>query len=251
MTLLRIAIGWLAGLALAPHFSFPTEFLVLEGALCAAILWVRRRDPRVWSIAWAVLASLLAIARYQWVQPHFDEGDLAYYRDRGAVRFQGMVAQAPILREQGVDLRVRAQRLEWEGQWRAVEGTAALRVPRDLPFAYGDLLLIEGRLAPPRDSGEFSYADYLARQGVYTLVEGARATRIAGGAGDALPSLLVALADRAEATIRRSFPDPAASLLAGILLGRDAQIPRDVLEAFRRTNTAHIIAISGFNKGAR
>ena len=43
------------------------------------------------------------------------------------------------------------------------------------------------------------------------------------------------------------WPDPEASLLAGILLGIETGISDQVQKAFRETGTTHIIAISGFN----
>ena len=45
----------------------------------------------------------------------------------------------------------------------------------------------------------------------------------------------------------RIFPDPEASLLAGILLGDDNGLPASLQQAYQNTGTAHIIAISGFN----
>ncbi|GAG35211.1 unnamed protein product, partial [marine sediment metagenome] len=39
-----------------------------------------------------------------------------------------------------------------------------------------------------------------------------------------------------------------ASLLSGILLGKESGIPPDLLEAYNRTGTTHIIAISGFKR---
>ena len=48
-------------------------------------------------------------------------------------------------------------------------------------------------------------------------------------------------------SIYRLFPDPDASLIAGILLGVQTGIPNEVQEAFRLTGTSHIIVISGFN----
>jgi predicted membrane metal-binding protein len=47
--------------------------------------------------------------------------------------------------------------------------------------------------------------------------------------------------------VYKFFPDPEASLLAGILLGVRTGIPQKVDEAFRLTGTSHVIAISGFN----
>jgi competence protein ComEC len=60
-------------------------------------------------------------------------------------------------------------------------------------------------------------------------------------------ALLYSLKDYALNTIYRIFPDPEASLLAGILLGVETGIPEAVQEAFQATGTSHIIAISGFN----
>jgi competence protein ComEC len=45
--------------------------------------------------------------------------------------------------------------------------------------------------------------------------------------------------------IYKIYPDPEASLLAGILLGVESGIPEPVKQAFKATGTSHIIAISG------
>jgi competence protein ComEC len=55
------------------------------------------------------------------------------------------------------------------------------------------------------------------------------------------------LKSRAVAVLYQLWPDPEASLLAGILLGVETGIPDHVQQAFRDTGTSHIIAISGFN----
>jgi len=53
--------------------------------------------------------------------------------------------------------------------------------------------------------------------------------------------------DRAQSTIARILPEPAASLLTGILLGAETGILKEVNDAFSASGTAHVIAISGFN----
>src|SRR5262249_3223453 len=47
--------------------------------------------------------------------------------------------------------------------------------------------------------------------------------------------------------VARIFPEPAAALLQGILLGDASRLPPELGNAFAATNTAHILAISGFN----
>jgi competence protein ComEC len=70
---------------------------------------------------------------------------------------------------------------------------------------------------------------------------------IAADQGNLFWEALYAFKERALAMVYQLWPDPEASLLAGILLGVESGIPEDVLEAFQDTGTAHVIAISGFN----
>ncbi|MEK9132676.1 MAG: ComEC/Rec2 family competence protein [Patescibacteria group bacterium] len=43
------------------------------------------------------------------------------------------------------------------------------------------------------------------------------------------------------------FPEPAASLASGILLGARSSIPKDIKDDFKKTGLTHILAVSGFN----
>ena len=65
--------------------------------------------------------------------------------------------------------------------------------------------------------------------------------------GNPIRRAIYAFKDKALENIYLIFPDPEASLLAGILLGVDTGLPKDLQQAFKDTGTAHIIAISGFN----
>jgi competence protein ComEC len=60
-------------------------------------------------------------------------------------------------------------------------------------------------------------------------------------------SVLYSFRQHALDVVYRIFPDPEASLLAGILLGEQSGIPSQVQDAFRLTGTSHVIVISGFN----
>lgn len=47
--------------------------------------------------------------------------------------------------------------------------------------------------------------------------------------------------------ISRALPEPQASYLAGVLVGVRRDIPSDLKQAFRRTGTSHLTALSGYN----
>jgi len=99
---------------------------------------------------------------------------------------------------------------------------------------------------PPEGEG-FSYRDYLQRQGIYVYLPNAEVEIVESGQGNILMGGIFGLKSRAMAVLYQLWPDPEASLLAGILLGIETGIPDHVQQAFRDTGTSHIIAISGFN----
>jgi competence protein ComEC len=103
---------------------------------------------------------------------------------------------------------------------------------------------LRGHLQTPPEFEDFSYQDYLAHQGILSLMSDAVATRLPFTGGNPLVRGIYTLRESGIKQIYRIFPDPEASLLAGILFGDDNGLPADLQQAYRNTGTAHIIAIS-------
>jgi len=55
------------------------------------------------------------------------------------------------------------------------------------------------------------------------------------------------LKNKFESAINKSISEPNASFINGILLGSRQNIPEEIKEAFNKTGTTHILAISGYN----
>ncbi|MBU0496141.1 MAG: ComEC family competence protein [Chloroflexi bacterium] len=165
---------------------------------------------------------------------------------------QGIVAGEPDTRDTYTNLRVDVRRLKPsdEADWHEVHGTVLVRAPRYPAYNYGDELEIAGRIETPPELDDFSYREYLERQGIGSIIYRPQITYLSGGHGGPLYYLyapLYALKARAQSTIETILPEPQASLLAGILLGVRATIPPDLMADFSTTGTSHIVAISGFN----
>ena len=83
---------------------------------------------------------------------------------------------------------------------------------------------------------------------------GIAGTLALGAVARALPPVAAVLPDPLAATravlasaIYRLVPDPEGAVVAGIVLGERAAIGRDLADAFARSGTAHLLAVSGFN----
>jgi len=119
---------------------------------------------------------------------------------------------------------------------------------------YGDKFFVRGALKRPQNLTDFDYITYLKKEGInmtmfYPDIE--RNTESNLGLEDRLKikiySSIFELKRSFELAIEGSVSEPNASFVNGILLGSRQNIPDDLKEAFKKTGTTHILAISGYN----
>ncbi|TDA66714.1 MAG: DUF4131 domain-containing protein [Chloroflexi bacterium] len=260
MPLLGLSLAFLAGILLAA--AVPASAWVWgSGSLVAAVLavaewrlqpvraaWVRLRAWLPLPLGVLLAGLFLGALRGQTAVPVWGTGDLAFYNGSPDLTLTGWVADYPDRRESAVLLRVRIETIQPDGQVSfPVKGAALLRLPAGREFHYGDRLVIWGTPEDPPDEADFSYKDYLARQGIHTYLAHPAVRQVGSGAGSPLMSDIFRLREKAYLTLNRIFPQPEAALLSGVLLGLDHDLPYEIVSAFQDTGTAHIVAISGFN----
>ena len=198
-----------------------------------------------------IAALACGAARYTAARPILAApGFVANFNDRGQ-RFSvtGMLAEPPDVRDAFTYLKVDVNEIRPADGFRhaPVNGLLLARVDPGGDWRYGDFVVVTGDLQTPPEYEDFSYRDYLARQGIYSFAPFADAALLERGHGSPVLLAIFGLKDRMFDTLHDLFPDPEASLLAGILLGIESGLPPDLQDAFRDTGTSHIIAISGFN----
>jgi competence protein ComEC len=193
-------------------------------------------------------AFCLGAVRYQMSVPKFDAFHIAFYNDREYdLLITGTLIEPPDYRDNYTNLRLKVTSVDTGDRELPASGLLLARVSNNQVFHYGDILRLRGKLKTPPENEDFSYRDYLAAQHIHSYMSTAEVTVMPGNAGNPFSRALYALKDKALNNIYRLFPDPEASLLAGILLGVDTGLTNDLQQAFKDTGTAHIIAISGFN----
>lgn len=197
-----------------------------------------------------LVALCLGAARFAWQRQQAAAESLYPYNDlpQGAV-LEGWLAAGADVRDGYALLRVQVERLHPAGEplFTPVDGMLLALVSPAGDWQYGDRLRLEGLLETPPELDEFSYRDYLARQGIQSYLRADQVQTLGGTAGNALLRGLDGLRQRALALAYRLWSGAEAALFAGVLLGIDSGLPAGVRQAFQNTGTAHIIAISGFN----
>ncbi|HJS30046.1 MAG TPA: ComEC/Rec2 family competence protein, partial [Anaerolineales bacterium] len=258
MPLFWLSLAFLIGILCGEVADLPLRFWFGMALASLASLLMRWRAERglppaggshLPPAAALILILCLGGARSQASRPPDGPGFVAWYNDTGVeMAVVGLVVAPPDQRDTYTNLRVRVERLRPAGE--VIHTTARGLLLAQAPtggWSYGDRVVLSGALETPPADEEFSYREYLARQGVYSFMPNAGGAVLESGQGSPLLRSLFALRAQAREVIYQIYPDPEASLAAGILLGIETGIPEHVREAFRETGTSHVIAISGFN----
>ncbi|PIE79701.1 MAG: DNA internalization-related competence protein ComEC/Rec2 [Chloroflexi bacterium] len=247
--LVYLCICWFGGIFFASQINWSASIWL---GMATAVFILGFILHRWFQGAWLLLSlGVLGLGgvRYTISLPIIDENHVAFYNDTGTVvGLIGIVTDEPDVRDTSVNLRVSVEHITFhDGRSQPVSGTVLAITDRFPVIPYGTKVAINGDLVTPPEDDDFSYKDYLARQGVHSIVLLAQVDVLAENAGQPLYHTIFRLKQRAKATINQLIPDPEAALLTGILLGDDNGIPPDLAEDFRVTGMTHIIAISGFN----
>ena len=260
MPLLWLSLAFLAGLVFGD--ALRANWLIwLAAALVSLALALGSRrmgrfrlQPSSFFLALLPFAFFSGALRYQLAHPALTPQTLAWYDDRGSLSITGVIAAPPDRRDTFTYLRIQTQQIsplqDGSSPIQASQPVNGMLLAMVLPgsdWQYGDQVELSGALVTPPEASDFSFKDYLARQGIYSYITYPQVTRLASGRGNPIWAWLYGVKDRALAVLYRIFPQPESALLAGILLGDDGRIAPSLQKAFQVTGTAHIIAISGFN----
>jgi competence protein ComEC len=247
MWLLYVSCAWVAGIFLGSKLSVSLPVLAF-GLIPFALIPFLRNSRRTLIVAGLCLLALLGGGlRFPSSLPPINEHSLRSYNDMGIVGIQGMVAEEPDIEDTYCLLTFSASEITINGETKEVSGTALIRVPRYPAYRYGDVLKITGELETPSQFEDFDYKSYLARQGIYSVVYYPGVELIDRDQGLKPLQWIYSLRERLSASLTRVLPEPQGSLAQAILLGLRGNIPDSLYQAFSRTGTAHLLAISGLH----
>lgn len=256
---------WLIPLALLPTTALLNRLASLfqpKTALCwptrAGFERPRRGPaPALWLAL--PLCLLLGALRYasQPITPCLTKADLAWYNLPADQAFDpatpkvivvGSVNSYPLVADTVQRMEVVVRKVVVDNLIYDVQGELRLSTGIRQRYFYGQPVRLRGRLVTPPDFDTFSYREYLARQGIHSLLYNAQIEALDGpNEGNRLLRLLYAIRARGEALLNRLLPEPYAALANGMLLGVEAGIPDELYEQFNLTGSSHTIVISGSN----
>ncbi|MDD4879619.1 MAG: DNA internalization-related competence protein ComEC/Rec2 [Candidatus Omnitrophica bacterium] len=252
---------WISNIIRVP-FLFIAAAAVFSLIAASAMIKKKAASLVCLSAAFLFIGCLLFQARQALPENHIKNFTETEPRE---LYMEGVVADDPVTGEtfyggKKVTFVLEAERLQEEGIKHEVAGrvrvslTGEPRRPEMDSPSYGDRILVKGRLsrpAGPGNPGDFDYAAYLARNRIFSILSArAQDASITGkGNGNPVVSLAYKARGKIESLISGNLPGESANFLNAVLLGLRQGMSGDLNDAFMRTGTVHLIAISGLNVG--
>ena len=247
MPLFYISFAWLAGTVLGSQFIIPLWLPAVPLLLLVPALLLRNHRRLLIVICLCLVALTGAVLRYQSSIQPLDSTQLQFYNGTGNVKIEGTISGPPEIQNTSAAFRFSAHKLIGKSDVVAIKGDALVRLPFYRDFHYGDTLLITGKPETPSQFDDFDYRNYLAHQGIYSIINYPAVTVLSTGGGFQPLSWIYNLRDRMAESLSLCLPEPQCSLAQAILLGLRGNLPQSLTQSFYATGTTHLIAISGQN----
>lgn len=197
------------------------------------------------AILFAVLGIACAYARLAITPQEIPDAFVPLYDQK--VTLEGVVVALP-------DMREISARLTIEMQSGSEETRFIAAAPLYPTIHVGDTVRVTGTFKKPEpfetDGGRsFAYDDFLAKDGIFGVMQPANAEVIRTSPTLWLRFLRVleGIRNTLIAFISKGLPDPESSLAVGVLVGGKQGLGKELIEAFTKAGMLQIIVLSGYN----
>ncbi|HEY9584604.1 MAG TPA: ComEC/Rec2 family competence protein [Candidatus Paceibacterota bacterium] len=246
------AIGFVVGVFIESFLGFGLAFGGAVLLLSGALFFISKIDTDFSVgilIALFLAAAAAGIFRVAFSVPN--EFPLDPYVGQ-KIFIEGIIYEEPDVRESYVNLKVKTGNLILSEGNKEIKSKALVRAPLFPEFSYGDKVKIVGTITKPQkfqneNGGEFDYPSYLAKDGIYYIIERGTAELISSGNGNFLKSLLFKIKGRFIETIDKAIPEPESSFLAGLVVGGKQSLGKEWLDRFQKAGVMHVVVLSGYN----
>jgi len=248
---LILSLFFIAGVGLSSLWVMPFIFcfaISLIGLIIIVLFW---KKPWLKILGFGLIVLVLGFVRYNLSTPMANENRVEFYNGQ-KVTFFGVVSREPDQRKDHVKLTVDTQGLSGvnkghQGVSREVSGKVLVNAYLYPQYEYGDKLEISCELQKPERIEDFDYDKYLARYDIYSVCYRPQIKLLAKKQGNIIMASLLKIKAKFVTVIQKSLAEPQASFLGGLILGAKKSIPDNLMTAFNRTGTTHIVALSGYN----
>ena len=270
--LLYFCLSFIGGIFLNSVIQIPQLLMLvflIFGTILISIppsLHFRKRAGFV-VIGFCLLFLVVGVWHHQMALLEIENNELRKFNDLGEeLTLFGVVSKEPDIREKIIKLKIEnlkakstssssspslpqmeARKLKIDEGWNDVSAAVLVTTSRYPEYGYGDKLKITGKLETPPVYEDFNYKDYLAKDGIYSIVNFPKIELIGSGFGNPLIRAIFSLKNKFKTAARSFISPPQEGILEALIFGEEGRISNEWKDKLNFTGTRHIAAVSGMN----
>lgn len=262
----RLTVPLVAGIVMAYYCSNETVFaalppLILSAFVLLLLLALRYRTLLIFRTKWVtglLIHCILVGFGYWHTVNSSGRFSKTHFTQSKADAFIVEVQTEPKLSGSTLRLAARVDR-SIHRSLTYTEGNILVSIATDpgkpLNLKYGDLLLLPPQydsIPPPYNPGEFNYKQYLADRQIFSqmFIRSDQFYTIGREQGNAFISFALELRKQLVNKFYRYIPDKGAAAFAStLILGYRAELSSELVEAYSKTGTMHVLSVSGMHVG--
>ncbi|MDI6592135.1 MAG: ComEC/Rec2 family competence protein, partial [Patescibacteria group bacterium] len=221
------------------------SFLIF-GILLISVFW---QYKKLVVIGFCILFLVAGIWRHQIAELKIANNELRKFNDLNKeISLIGIVSEEPDIREKSQKLTIKIHRIQNSP---ALEhgtfGKVLVTTQRYPEYHYGDELKIIGKLKTPKEFEDFNYKNYLAKDGIYSVMDWPKIELIERNQGNFVYAQILEFKNKLRESIYQNLSPPQSSILGAMILGDKKQLSDDLKNKLNIAGVRHITAISGLH----
>lgn len=255
-----LLLPFLAGITGAFFFLDTSNNYILAGLIALTLLFISLnlayKPLRIYKARWLgglLLYPILFLLGWFVTTDHYELGKASHFSKAKAQKLVAIITSEPKVKDSVVRFTAEIRQVIDSGRSVKSSGTLLITIKDELAknLFYGEALLIPANYTlvdPPFNPGEFNYKQYLANKKVHYQAFFYPGQYKVITAGQANPLIAHALRIRQNLVdkFKRNMHDTTAIAVAStLILGYKADLSNDVLQAYSKTGTIHILSVSG------
>ena len=262
MPFVRILLPFIAGIAVASNFSFngPNLLILLLLAAIAYFIYYKITQHSFkdshYGIWFSLLFFLLGSLSYTW---HLAKEKHQHFSQQKSQALAVQITQKTMATPKGWKSEALVlYGIDSLGEVQEMRGKIMLYVQKDSLEAipgYGEQLLIKSsflEISSPKNPGTFNYKVYLQRKGIFhaSYVRKHQLQWLHSNHGNPILLKVYAFQNFVHEVLQQNLHKPGEIGIAEALLyGYDKDIEDEVTDAYSKTGTLHVLAVSGMHVG--
>ena len=218
--------------------NFVLWFLFLGVLLIFGALFFKK--DLIVVLGFCLLFLTIGIMRHQIADFQFLNNELRKYNDsEKEIVLLGIICAEPDVKENSTKITVKIEA--------PVSGKILATIPKYPEYKYGDRIKITGKLKSPAIFNGFNYADYLKKDGIYSVMDWPEVSLSGQNLGNPVMRVIFSFKNKFEETIQKFISPPQQGIAEALIFGEEDNIPKDWKDKLNVTGTRHITAVSGMN----